>query len=120
MHIVVEKKIEAIWLDIDTAVPLGLILNELFTNSCKHAFQDTQAGIVTILLTMTAPGNYLFQYADNGCGLPPGTDFRNSETLGLKLISRLSAQLSSSMQYEFKSGSIFTLVFKDFKARNED
>lgn len=67
---------------IDTAVPLGLILNELITNSFIHAFPDNRKGIISIDLS----NGCILQYSDNGVGVSDGFDFRNQNTLGLKLI----------------------------------
>lgn len=120
-HIDVRIDVPTLTLDIDTAVPLGLIINELFTNSCKHAFPDREAGRISITLALTAEkGNYLFRYADDGIGLPEGFDPKLNDTLGLKLVTQLSRQIGGEIKYAHHTDACFTLAFKDFDTRNTD
>jgi two-component sensor histidine kinase len=90
----------------DTAVPLGLIVDELVSNSLKHAFPEKQIGEIKIKLCRKAagkkknnPGNipYLLTVSDNGIGIPEDFDVENSETLGLQLIILLAEQLEGEL-----------------------
>jgi two-component sensor histidine kinase len=83
--------IENINLNIDTAIPLGLIVNELVTNNVKHAFPQSE-GTITIKLKSLNEQMEL-TIADNGIGLPKGMDIENTKTLGLKLVKSLVNQL---------------------------
>ena len=119
--IVVTQDIAPVTLDIDTAVPLGLIINELLTNSCKHAFRDRNEGRIFIRLMMSAvPGNYLLEYDDDGPGLNAALDLSKADSLGLKLISQLAEQLDGTLQYQQPPLNRFVLTFKDFETRSAD
>lgn len=107
-------------LDIDTAVPLGLILNELLTNSFKYAFTSQQEGTIRIGLSSPEPGNYLLTYSDNGPGMPDGFDLKKSQSLGLRLIYRLSNQVGGSATYLPNEGCKFIITFKNAFTRNNE
>ena len=118
------NKIEKTFLDIDTAVSLGLIINELFTNSFKYAFNTKSMGEITIQLFTKAEGTYQLIYTDNGKGLPDGFDFKNVNSFGLRLVSRLCKQLFGKIVYQRSQGyPEFIIDFKDkagkFKSEQE-
>ena len=120
-YIHIGHDIAPLTLDIDTAVPLGLIVNELLTNSCKHAFCDRNEGRIFIRLVMSAaPGNYLLEYRDDGPGLNAALDLSKADSLGLKLISQLAEQLDGTLQYQQAPLNRFVLTFKDFETRSAD
>ena len=97
-------------LPLDTVVLLGLILNELITNSYKHAFKQETKATITIAMYDTG-GMYVLRYADNGPGLPKGVFDQPSESLGLYIIKRLSKQLKGTATYNYDKGSVFTIIF---------
>ncbi len=103
-------------LDIDTAVPLGLIVNELLTNSFKYAFNN-KPGKIEVKIKSYTNGEYCLEYYDNGPGLPAGTDMDKVRSLGLRLINRLSKQLGGKTEYAYDNGSKFSIWFKDTMAR---
>ncbi len=105
--------------DIDTAVPLALIINELLTNAFKYATQSANAGKVNITLTDDQNGNYTLRFTDDGPGLHE-VDFASASTLGLRLIKGLSAQLYGDAAYHYDHGSVFTIRFKDSAARRAE
>jgi two-component sensor histidine kinase len=107
-------------LDIDTAVPLGLILNELLTNSFKYAFTINHEGIIRIGLSSPEPGNYMLIYSDNGPGIPGGFDLKKSKSLGLRLIHRLSEQIGGGASYLTNGGCKFIITFKTAFTRNNE
>jgi two-component sensor histidine kinase len=110
-----------IFLDIDTAVPLGLIINELITNSFKYAFKNTKEGIIKIELAESESGHYTLTYQDNGFGLPQNYDFETGKTLGIKLIKLLSKQLSGKAVYKKENDNpTFIIYFKDSNTRNNE
>jgi two-component sensor histidine kinase len=113
-----ELDIDNIFIDIDTAVPLGLIINELLTNSFKYAFPDRNNGHISIHIHRTAEHIYKMRYHDNGIGLPIGINTDKPKSLGMRLINRLSKQLDGDMVYTFEGGSCFSLIFKDSELRN--
>lgn len=101
---------------LDLAVPLGLLLNELVSNSLKHAFPDGRHGTVRITLApdphATANDGMRLTVADDGVGLPPGADGTSAETLGLRLVGALSEQLHGRLVLENRNGACVTLFFR--------
>ena len=106
-------------LDIDTAIPLGLILNELVTNAFKYGIKGQSAGSLKVELRAEGKGSYLLTVADNGPGLPEDFNFDKTRSLGLRLVRRLSKQLYGKATYQNNEGAIFAVTFKDTEARKE-
>lgn len=111
-------EIEQVLLDIDTAVPVGLMVNELVTNAFKYAFHQ-QDGQVNIAIKKVTSGVYKMIIADTGPGLPPELNWRKSKGLGLRLINLLSLQLYGDVAYENSELSTFTITFKDTLERKK-
>ena len=84
-------------LDIDTAIPLGLILNELITNSIKYAFPDGRTGSLRVSLSAGKEGVCRLEVADDGVGLPDGFDIRTAGSLGFRLVLSLADQLKGKV-----------------------
>jgi len=97
-------------LDIDQAIPIGLILNELLTNTYKYAFVNKNAGQIEIALTENKD-SYSFLYKDDGVGLPDDFNIKTSKSLGMRLVYRLTQQLRSKMEYQYSKGAQFTFTF---------
>jgi PAS domain S-box-containing protein len=92
-----ELDIQKIILNLDTSIPAGLIINELVTNSIKHAFTESNEGI--ILINLHTKDNVLFlEVSDNGKGFPKDIDFKNTNSLGLQLVNTLVEQLNGKME----------------------
>jgi two-component sensor histidine kinase len=104
--------IEDISLDIDTAIPCGLIINELVSNSLKYAFKDGRAGEINVSLHRSG-GKYTLTVSDNGAGLPDGFDFRDSPSLGLQLVNTLVEQIEGTIELDKTAGTIFTIRFEE-------
>ncbi|OYU83509.1 MAG: hypothetical protein CFE24_10915 [Flavobacterium sp. BFFFF2] len=102
--------VDAIHFDIENAVPLGLIINELLTNSFKHAFKAVEKGVINIRIKQTEEGTFEFTYSDNG----PGFDLDKSDrkTLGLELVHQLTRQLNGSIQTETGKSNSITISFQ--------
>ncbi len=105
--------------DIDTAIPLGLMLNELVTNAFKYAFNKSDNSQLTISLSNVSKGNYLLDVKDNGPGIPKSVDILKMKSLGLRLTSRLTKQLHGKFSYTCEDGCIFSIQFKDTMLRKE-
>lgn len=105
-----DVKADDIWFDIDTAIPLGLIVNEFATNSIKHAFINGK-GSIEIKVSETEPNRFKLVYSDSGKGLPEGFDLNNAKTLGLKLVKMLSAQIKGQLSFRNDNGTIIELDF---------
>lgn len=109
---------EDLLLNIDIAVPCGLILNELISNALKHAFKDRSSGNIEIVLKKIDGNDYMIRFSDDGVGLPQDIDVKRSKTLGLKLISALTSQLKGTVSVINDHGTIFEIVFPDKKSKN--
>jgi two-component sensor histidine kinase len=109
-----------LYLDIDSAVPLGLIMNELLSNSFKYAFNEVEYGKINVKINVVAEGKYQLIYSDNGPGLPVNFELFRATTLGIQLINDLSRQIGGNVQYENKTAQ-YTINFTNRNLRkNED
>lgn len=106
-----KTEIGNISLDINSAIPLGLILNELITNSLKYAFPHGE-GVITIKFKKK-DDYYLLNICDNGVGIPEEIDFRNTSTLGLELVNSLINQLEGEIDLDNSNGAHFHIKFKE-------
>jgi PAS domain S-box-containing protein len=102
---------EDVMLAVDAAIPCGLIINELVSNSLKHAFAGGRSGEISITLRPENEGRLTLVVADNGGGLPADLDPRNSSSLGLQLVNTLARQLGGSIEITNGSGAEFKITF---------
>lgn len=117
-----EMDIEGMPLDIDVAIPCGLIINELVTNSLKHAFpwiknitdesinKDAENGKIYVKFHHYNE-KMVLTVADNGIGLPENIDFLNTETTGFRLVNKLVKQLSGEIKINRNEGTEFKIIF---------
>ena len=108
-------------MSLDNAIPAGLIINELVSNSLKHAFPGGKSGNIFINATYEKHNNeYWFMIRDNGIGFNNEIDLENSESFGLQLVQTLVKQLDGVLEIVTKGGSEFRIHFKsaDYKERN--
>ncbi len=112
----INTNIQPIKLDVDTIIPLGLIINELISNSLKYAFLNRDSGEISINLNIV--NSFLnLTVKDNGEGLPKGFSIENSESLGYKLIRSFSQKLAANFNIESsENGTAINLKIKKFKA----
>jgi PAS domain S-box-containing protein len=103
--------VDQVLLDVDTAIPCGLLLNELISNCLKHAFPDHRKGEVSIVMHADPSGQVTLTVRDDGVGFPADTDFRNSNTLGLQLVTGLVEQLQGKITMARDTGCAFTISF---------
>jgi two-component system, sensor histidine kinase PdtaS len=117
-----KKKDTDIELEIDTGnlsfsleivIPLGLIVNELLTNSYKYAFDEKAKGKIRVKLFKTDENKYNLVVKDNGKGFPPGFELEKQESLGLTLVSLLAEQIGGEVKAENHAGCSFTISFKE-------
>ncbi len=105
---------QQIYLDIETAIPIGLIANELLVNAYKHAFKGIdREGLIHIEIIRQENNGYCFSIHDNGIGIPGRIDFENSGTLGLKLVYILVRQIKGILSYDVKNGTEFKIFFSE-------
>jgi len=102
--------------DIDTAIPLGLIVNELVSNAYKYAFEKMDKGTIEVNIKALNAVDYELQVSDNGKGMPEGMNAEKSNSLGLKLVQILSRQLRGKFSVQSVKGSLFLVSFKDIRA----
>jgi len=100
-------------LDIDTAIPLGLILNELISNAYKYAFSGSTSGKIKIDLKRLDGDQLQLEVADNGSGLSEDINFETVKSFGLKLVNILTKQLKGSLSYTVDNGTRFSITFSD-------
>ena len=113
--IVVDIKIENVRLDIDTAVPCGLIINEIVSNAFKHAFKDKDKGHIDIILKNAGDGEYYLEIKDDGIGMPTDFNLETADSLGFQLIQALSDQLDGKLELVTSpnKGLTYKLNFKN-------
>lgn len=99
-------------LDIDTAIPIGLILTELITNSLKYAFAGRQGGQIDVAMRRIGEREYELVFKDDGIGIPEAKRQQTSETLGFRLIHSLTSQLAGVIQYTYDQFSMYRIRFK--------
>jgi PAS domain S-box-containing protein len=108
MHIEAQN----VMITIEKAVPCSLIINELISNSLKHAFPQGRRGEIHIGFSLdAASGTYILDYRDNGVGIPPGKDLRKTGSLGMQLIYGLTQQLDGTITLEPAEGVHFIIRF---------
>lgn len=111
--IALELDIEKITLSLDSSIPVGLIINELITNSIKHGFPGEKQGKIS--LNLKCENNYVFlELKDDGVGFAPDIDFENSHSLGLQLVNTLIEQIDGKFVFKSdgSSGMQILITFK--------
>ena len=94
----ISTDIDRVVLDLKVAIPCGLILNELISNSLKHAFGDSLEGCIEVSLHRDAEQRYVLTYRDDGVGIPSDVEPANPKTLGLSLVHNLTAQMGGTLE----------------------
>jgi two-component sensor histidine kinase len=100
-------------LEIDKAIPLGLITNELVTNAYKYAFTGISEGKIEIIAGKHADMEFSLTIRDTGPGLPNGFNMNATETLGLKLVRLLTEQIDGTIEYSGNNGAAFSITFRN-------
>jgi PAS domain S-box-containing protein len=106
-----------VFLGVDTAIPCGLIINELVSNSLKYAFPDGREGEIHIELRVDDGGQFTLMISDNGVGFPKDLDFRDTGSLGLQLVNTLVGQLEGTIELDRSSGTALRIAFAELKSR---
>ncbi len=115
-NIVINLNVENVSLDIDYAIPCGLIINELVTNSLKYAFPAGKKGEINISFRSTDHNIFELMISDNGTGIPKDLDFRKTESLGLHLVTVLAEnQLHGEINLNQSKGTEFQIKFRGIK-----
>jgi PAS domain S-box-containing protein len=108
-----DLNLDSIQLNIETAVPCGLLINELVANSFKHAFHQVKSGKVMIRLYSDSLGQIHLIIADNGQGFPPNLEWEKTDSLGLRLVKILCDQIDATLEFktEKNKGTSFHFIF---------
>ena len=124
-----ELNVEEKMMDVNTSIPLGLILNELVSNSLKHAFpaknvrgsendtfasQDGKPGKIEINFKHLTENTYILEVEDDGIGFPEDFDIDKTDTLGLQIVNVLVRQIEGEMKIETDNGAKFSISFEEF------
>lgn len=109
-----EIEVPPIEVNLETAIPLGLIINEMVSNSIKHAFPDKK-GKIMVKLEIDSDENLILMVSDDGVGLPKDSDIDSIKKFGLKLIQALIQQLDGKLTFESKNGTTFCIKFKELE-----
>lgn len=108
-------ELERVSVDIDRAIPCGLMVNELVTNSLRHAFPDGPRGEIRVVLRQSAESGILLEVSDSGVGLPADFEDRRSRSLGLQLVVDLARQIKGRLEVSQNAGSgaCFRVIFEE-------
>jgi len=109
--VTLEIRAEGVRLDIDKAIPCGLIVTELLTNALKYAFPGEKAGKITIQLLLGQDAMVTLKISDNGVGLPDSLDIRHSNSLGMRLVCALTDQLEGNIELTREGGTELMIQF---------
>ncbi len=99
-------------IDINTSIPLGLIINELLSNSMKHGFPDDKKGEITIDFHKV-DGDFILEVKDTGVGIPEDIDIFNTGSLGMQLITSLTQQISGELEFARTPNTCFRVTFPE-------
>ncbi|MGB3402997.1 MAG: histidine kinase dimerization/phosphoacceptor domain -containing protein [Microcoleaceae cyanobacterium] len=110
----IQLELQPIILNIETANPCGLIINELVSNAFKHAFKGKATGKIKVSLTQNEINQIELQIEDNGIGFPKNIDFQQVNSLGLELVNTLTQQLQGTLELDCRGeGTLFKLTFTE-------
>lgn len=109
--VTLELKIDEITLNINTAIPCGLIISELVSNSLKHAFPNNRKGSIYVVIDSRINDNFTLIVRDDGIGFPENSDIKNGKTLGLQLVQVLTNQLDGELELTCDRGSEVKIRF---------
>lgn len=105
--------LEPVFINLDTSIPCGLVINELVSNALKYAFEGREKGTIGIHLSRLSEKHLRLRVEDNGVGLPVNFDVETADSLGLQLVTTLATQVSGTLTVERDNGTRFTLDFKE-------
>ncbi len=106
-----EYDIADVFLPLDVGIPCGLIINELISNSFKHAFPESAKGLIRISLKKHLEQQFVLQVADNGIGMDPDFKPENSRSLGMRIVHKLAEQIDAELSYDYSNGTLYELRF---------
>lgn len=111
-------QVESVYVNLETAVPCGLLINEFLVNSLKHAFPDGRSGEVQVKLSQSADQQVHVTIQDNGVGMAADIDWHSAPSLGFKLVRILAKQLKAAIQIDRTSGTAVQFSFSELEYRS--
>ncbi len=108
-----EMETSEVPLDIQSAIPCGLLANEIISNALKHAFPEGRKGTIFIRLTRNDEGLIILSIRDDGIGLPDGLDNGRSDTLGMEIVTSLVGQIDGRLEILRDQGTEFRISFRE-------
>ncbi|MHC1576482.1 MAG: histidine kinase dimerization/phosphoacceptor domain -containing protein, partial [Methanosarcinaceae archaeon] len=109
-NIIIDMDVESTYLNMDTAVPLGIIVNELVSNALQHAFVKNEKGNISINF-FSKNGMLILSVQDDGGSFPDDLDYKDTESLGLQLVIKLASQIDGIVDLDTTDGTKFTVTF---------
>ncbi|MBK7257546.1 MAG: PAS domain S-box protein [Ignavibacteriae bacterium] len=109
-NITLQVDVRDVVLSADASIVCGLIVNELLSNTLKHAFPGDRSGEITLTMFPGDHGTYALTFSDNGIGLPPGFDIHATRTLGMNLIASLTQQLHGDIEISTNNGTRYVIT----------
>jgi two-component sensor histidine kinase len=106
-----KNNVQQVMLGVDTAVPCGLIINELISNSLKHGLRERGYGEIRIDMGYDENNQLVLKISDNGKGIPQNFNVEESESLGLRLVFNLTTQLNGNVSFYNNNGTVVKLLF---------
>lgn len=113
--VAIEIDVPEVPMDVDISMPLGLIVNELVSNTFKYAFNEVQQPLLSLEMNINATSDYQVVIKDNGKGLPPDFDIERASSFGLKLVKLLVQQLRGKLAIDQSDGLAFSITFQTVK-----
>jgi two-component sensor histidine kinase len=110
-RVILDIRADGVRMDIEKAIPCGLIVTELLTNALKYAFPSEKAGKIIIQLLSAQDARVALTISDNGVGLPDSFDIRHVNSLGMRLVCALTDQLEGSIKLTREGGTEFMIQF---------
>jgi PAS domain S-box-containing protein len=112
-NISLEIKKSNVYLSLDVGIPCGLIINELISNSVKHAFKNKNKNSIFVKLIKLPDNKLQLTVKDNGIGIDNSIDIYNTESMGLQLVTTLIEQINGKIELDNKKGTKFVITFND-------
>jgi PAS domain S-box-containing protein len=114
-QVALEMDVGPVQLGIETAIPCGLIINELVTNSLKYAFPEGAKGVIGIALHAAGPETYTLAVQDSGGRFPPNVDIHKASSAGLQIVAALIKQLDGTLELQTNGQTAFRITFRELK-----
>jgi len=112
-----DLRLQPAFLNLETAIPFGLLLNEIIANCLEHAFPNQRAGVILVSFQQAPDGRLTLLVEDNGVGLPEDFDWEQSPSLGLRLVRILTDQIQGAIRFRRQPGTAFTITAYEIKTK---